>query len=834
MKKKSQINTNKAKAFLVSLIMLTTVLSAISFSPFATAQDEPLFSITLMAPTTNPVRRQHAALIGNAMQSVGIDAKVVYVTWSDLIPRFWPEKEDIGKTFEEGGYDIGFIGFGYTAPVPDVKSNYYGTEEAFPPGGNNYALYNSSEANDLLFRIYSTSDTTIQQELFKELSRLLFKDKPYCVIYYATDVHARDPDIKILGDSNVFSTMSNAITDIQLISGIETLVFAEAGDWTSLAPWQNSDSNSFYSLFVWGPTGGGGGLQLIDPRTDTFYLNEAKSITSNEDGTKWTVEIHEGIKFHSGVEVTADDYLFTRWAILQPAIASVGLADDMDRLGNQVSFTWLNGSTTVADNSGGGEVRAGSWKAIDKYTFEFEVPSPPYPFLNLTTTTMGPFPKHYLEQFPTNEWNQLPFATGLSGAYTFTWDTAEYGGSGSYTAYGPFGAGPYVYMGYDPVKRLASLVKFQDYWNKEALEAEGMYSVEEYYVAVIVEKDAAIAAFRTGEVNALDVNYQLATDREVLRDIGANVILKPQIGWQFFGFNMMHPVVGTGVDTPLGRSDPSRAAEAARHVRQAISYLVPRELIVQQLLDGAGRPGISTLHAFGPAYSDQSLTHDPYDTMLARAELAAAGYETGVSPITPEQPAQEFAENVLFGTSVPFRGKFVDPITDKPVEGMIGYVQESTDEKSWTDLGAVVTDADGKFDVLVTPSVIGDVYLRTYFTGITAPLESFNPVGLVTGLDKLYYDDAIANGTLPIVMAPQTSGAIKITTKEMSDILTDALEDTAKKEDTTAISSEIAALSAEVSDLKSTISSQSSLTYGAIIIAILAIIVAAFIYMRKS
>jgi len=827
------------KGIFTGFIIFTLMISAFMLLPPVKAEQAPLFSCTLTAPTTNPVRRQHAALIGSAMQSVGIDAKVVYVTWSDLIPRLFGDEP--GKTFEEGGFDIGFIGWGFTAPVPDIKSQFLGTKEAFPPTGNNYALYNSSEANDLLKRIYTTSDTVLQQQLFRELSRVIFRDKPYIPIYYPTDVVARSKDIKIFGDPDVFSSMSTPFNDLQYMSGVDTYVFAEAGDWTSLAPWNNVDSNSFYALFVFGPTQGG--LQLVDPRSNTLYMNEAESIKSSEDGLTWTVKIKPGIKFHDGVEATADDYLFTRWAILQPNVASVGLSDDLDRLGTKVYFTWLNGTTTVVDNTPAGEEpRIGRWKAVDRYTFTFTVPAPAYPFLNLTTTTMSPLPKHYLEQFPTSQWNSLTYATGLGGPYTFTWDTSKYGGSGSYTAYGPFGTGPYVYKGYDATKRLAKLEKFEDYWNKDALEAKGYFTVKDYYVAVIVEKDAAIAALRTGDVNALDVNYQLATDIDTLKGIGANVFLRPQIGWQEIGINMQHPILGTGVDTPLGRSDPSKAAEAARHVRQAISYLIPRDLIVQQLMAGAASPGITTLHAFGPAYGDPEIKADPYDPTLARAELAAAGYETGVSPVKPEPVPTKTAEYVLYGSGVPFEGSFVNPVTGQPAAGILGYVQESADKKTWKDLGAVVTDEDGSFKVLVTPTILGDVYLRTRFTGYTAPLPAFNPVGLVTGLDKLYYDQAVKNGTLPFVMAPQTSSPIKITTRTMADILTDAMKNTATKDD-------ITSLSGEISDLQSAVNAitpvtpvtpvapsgpGTTVTYASLAIAVISMIVAIYALTRKT
>jgi ABC-type oligopeptide transport system substrate-binding subunit len=103
-------------------------------------------------------------------------------------------------------------------------------------------------------------------------------------------------------------------------------------------------------------------------------------------------------------------------------------------------------------------------------------------------------------------------------------------------------------------------------------------------------------------------------------------------GVQELGFNMKHPVFGTGVDTPLGKQDPSRAAEAARYVRQAISHLIPREQIISQITSGYGTPGVTTAVTRVTAGFDTSLQFDSYDPTLAKSLLAGAGYDTGVAP----------------------------------------------------------------------------------------------------------------------------------------------------------------------------------------------------------
>jgi len=781
----------------------------------------PLFSITLLAPTTNPVRRQHAALIAYALQSIGINARVVYVTFTDLVGRLFPEDPaKIGATFENGGYDIGFIGWGFTAPVPDIKSQYLGTPEAFPPTGNNYALYNSSEANALLEEIYTTLDSTVQLELFKQLSVVLFRDKPYMQVFVTSDVVARNPYIKIYGDANMFNTMSTPFNDLQYMSGVTSYTFAEAGDWTSLAPWANVDSNSFYALFVYGITQGG--LQLVDTRSSTMFKNEAEKITASDDGRTWTIQIKPGILFHDGVEATADDYLFTEMALMTPEVASVALSDKLDRFGKLVSFTWLDGTTTLVDNSGGMLTEPTStFTAIDKYTYEFTINPPisPYAFLNLTETAISPLPKHYLEQIPFDQWNQLPFATGLQGEYTFTWDTAKYGGNGSYTAYGPFGTGPYVYMGFDPVSKLARLDKFNEYWDRARLESLGYFTVKTYNVVTIVEKDSAIAAYRTGEVDALDVNYQLAADQDVMLGLGANVFIKPEIGWQELGINMQHPILGTGVDTPLGQADPSRAAEAARHVRQAISYCIPRELVVNQLLLGVAMPGTTVLRAFGAGFQDPSITPDPYDLDLARAELAAAGYETGVNPIQPVQPGA----NLMYGQAVPIEGVFKNPITNEPYVNFVIKIQESKDGTTWVDTPhAPLTDEDGSYHAMVVLDW-ATTYVRAVFTGYVVSTSISGTWPIVAGS---YYDELVAAGKVQQILPPETGPVQTVTLHSISDIITSATSNLATKTDVTA-------LTTQVTNLQNSVNSLTTYLYVSIIVAVVAVVIAIVALMRK-
>jgi len=98
---------------------------------------------------------------------------------------------------------------------------------------------------------------------------------------------------------------------------------------------------------------------------------------------------------------------------------------------------------------------------------------------------------------------------------------------------------------------------------------------------------------------------------------------------------MQHPILGTGVDTPLGQEDPSRAAEAARYVRQAISHLVPRQDIIDTILDGYGTPAVTTPITTLTAGYDSSLEPYSFDVEQAKALLELAGYGAKEEPTSP-------------------------------------------------------------------------------------------------------------------------------------------------------------------------------------------------------
>ncbi len=220
-------------------------------------------------------------------------------------------------------------------------------------------------------------------QLTHQFEQILFNEAPYNYIYETIDPVPRASKFKAWGDPNIYSEVT--FPDIQHWSGSDSLTFAEANPvfpGNNLNPIVTAASNSFYALYIYGEivggsgNGGGANLQEPDPRTSSYIPGTAVNITSTPDLLTWTVNIRPNVMFQDGVEVTADDFLFATYAGLNANSAAVGLGSGIQYLGSKISFTFLNGTTKVDDNTGPGVPETdGWWKATSKYQFQFHLPA---------------------------------------------------------------------------------------------------------------------------------------------------------------------------------------------------------------------------------------------------------------------------------------------------------------------------------------------------------------------------------------------------------------------------------------------------------------------------
>lgn len=592
----------KSKVLIICLLTLLVMLPMTYIKP---AQSQgTLFHITLMVPQPNPSRQAWSLVVQNSLKDAGIACDRVILDWDTIYARaLTPDTATVGKTYDQGGFDVLFVGYAMGID-PDPFVLYDSSQ--FPPTGQDYNLWNNSE-NDRLGRlIENTTDETQRLDYVKQWQQLAYNEVPACTILYTKEVVGFDPTSLAAAPFEAYHyPVWPAVEKWQLNQSTtqNKIVIAQTG----AAPVEGINpllTTSYYDLTVWGAVFDG-----LAERNDTIGKQMLPALATSwevaSDQKTWTVHLRQGVTWQDGVPFTADDVKFSYAAVMADELASPNGAFVKQILGSP-------------DNI---EVK-------DNYTVVFHLPSPYAYFVETMLARTGNgyiIPKHVLENVAYADWKTHSFNTGVG---TYTVNTP----SGTYTAHGPIGTGPYVYMGYDAATKSNKMVRNANYWNKDALTSAGAFGIQEFYVQEIDGSDAAIASLKAGDVDVLDSQYHLETKLSSIVKPWGDYISYDAFGIQEMGFNMQHPVFGTGVDTPLGKQDPSRAAEAARYVRQAISHLIPRQDIINSILNGYGAPAVTTAITRVTAGYDTSLAPYSYDLQLAKSLLAAAGYDTGVAP----------------------------------------------------------------------------------------------------------------------------------------------------------------------------------------------------------
>jgi len=553
----------------------------------------------LTVPNTNPSRQAWSEIIQQSFIEAGIDAKRVIHDWDTIYDRALdPPPEVAGKIYDDGGFDLLFVGYAMTVD-PEPLSLYHSSQAttAVPPGQNYYNWIN--DENDRLCDLISqTVDEEERLGYVKEWQQLAYQENPSLTIEYDEEVVVYDPTA-LVGDPleilHYPCWPRAAEWQLNPSTTQDTIVIAQTGPCPEEGM-MDLVSTSYYDLTGYG--------NVYDPlvyreNLETFALIPGLALSWDvaADDKTWTVNLRQGATFHDGVEFTADDVVFT-----YTAAQSDGLASQYGGFLKQI----IGGAENVVK--------------VDDYTVQFNLPETYAYFPEVILNTFM-LPKHVLENIPYDQWRSNTFNT-CEGSYE----------SNGMTFSGPIGTGPYMYGGYDPATSSNTFVRNDNYWNAGALASRGVFGIQYLVVVEIEDSDPAITALKNGEVDVLDSQYHLQTKLSSIEDSWGKTVTYDAFGVQELGVNMLHPILGTGVDTPLGQQDPSRAAEAARYVRQALSHLIPRQDIIDTILDGYGAPGVTTAITKVTAGYDNNLAPYSYDLEMAKSLLAAAGYDTGVPP----------------------------------------------------------------------------------------------------------------------------------------------------------------------------------------------------------
>jgi ABC-type transport system substrate-binding protein len=564
---------------LVSATTLTTALPGVSKAA------APFFKLYLMIPNNQPARMIWGTLAAQQMTKLGIDVISSFVPFTVIIPR---RSTGEGKSHADGGWDAYLERYYYNSITP-VPNNLF-RSTALPPGGQNFYYVNDPQIDKALDEYAGARDEASKLAAVRRFQKRWYEMEPMTTLFYPEDVIAVNPKLK-----GYSATTFNPV------------FFPDPENWTI----EGAGNDATAAFASWAPpanlipmfTAGYNESNVFGPVYNRLYEYEnwetkklvpalAESHTMSDDGRRWVVKLRQGVKWHSGEEFTANDVKFTWDTIINKAYASPF----------QAAFQQIFRSPDA-------------YKVTGKHEITVDLPEYTIQFLDWAMSAMQIMPEHAYKDIKPEQIRGHVANTWL-GTYSVKTSDGK-----PFTARGGVGTGPWVPAGYDPARKAYKFTKNEAYWKKTP------GNVKTFYIVNIQGTDSVLSALKAGEIDAHDPMYDIGSLVSTIDPKWGKVQKYDSYKWQHICYNLRHPVFGTGVDTPLGKADPSRAAEAAGYIRKAISHAMPREQIVREIAAGFGKPGTVPMPFTSPEYDHEQLKPIAYDLELAKQYMEKAGYK---------------------------------------------------------------------------------------------------------------------------------------------------------------------------------------------------------------
>ncbi len=563
----------------IGLVVFSSLLSGVAMA------NPPFFKLYLMIPNSQPPRMVWGTLAAGQMSQLGIDVVSSYVPWSIITPR---RDKGEGKIYTEGGYDAYLERYYYNSILPVPNTLFHSSQ--MPPNGRNFYYVDDPVIDKALEKYASATDENTHMEAIKAFQKQWYDTEPMTILFYPEDVIAINPKLKGY-ESSTFNPVFFPRPEEWTIEGAGENASAAFACWpqpNSLVPMY---SIGYFEANVFGPVYNTL-LEYDSWKNKKLVPALAEDFTLSEDGKHWVLKLRQGVKWHSGEEFTAEDVKFTWDTIMNKDYAS----------SYQASLVDVFGSTDA-------------YKVTGKYEITVDLPKYSILFKDLIMAAMSIMPKHAYKDIPAEAFRGHVISTWLGEWKVKTSDGKEY------TSKGGIGTGPWIAMGYDPSRKAYKFAKNPNYWKKTP------GNVTEYYVVNIQGSDAVLSALKAGEIDAHDPMYGVESLVNTIDPSWGKVMKFDSYKWQHLCFNLKHPVIGTGVDTPLGKKDPAKAALAAAYVRKAISLAIPRQQIVDEIVSGYGQVGTVPIPFSSPEYDHDNNKPIPFDMEQAKKYMEKAGYK---------------------------------------------------------------------------------------------------------------------------------------------------------------------------------------------------------------
>jgi peptide/nickel transport system substrate-binding protein len=420
--------------------------------------------------------------------------------------------------------------------------------------------------------------------------------------------------------------------------------------------------------------------------TSGVHLELATSIEWLDD-TSMQIELKEGVKFHDGSVMTADDVVFTFERIIQENAIEYPEAHTSPRKGLIAPLETIE--------------KTGDYTVVMNF-------NAPWPAAMQMLVHQQILPKAYLEEVGTQGFLEHPIGTG-----------------------------PFKFVSASDGLDQVVMERFDEYHGGAAdLEPVGVACVDQAVFRTIPEASTRVAALLAGEVHIIQV-----VPLDMIENLQANpdIQVKTAPGTQpkWIELNVNQP--------PF---DDVR-------VRQALNYLVDKELLIEEIYGGRAVALPGALSPYNN-FVNKDLEPYPYDPDKAMALLAEAGWQDSdddgfldkdgqplsftIDTLESFRPLAEAVANLLQGAGIDANVRFWEYSVVKP------KLQAGERMAYLDDWGDSAFDPVGHFEAKWHGFVENEPYGRGNFSGFdnarVNELVKLGEVSVDTAERQAHYDEA--------------------------------------------------------------------------------------------
>lgn len=441
------------------------------------AQGDPIRTLTLLSrpQAQAPQEFQSAQLIAQAWRELGVDVEVRAIPWEQLSDIVW---------YDRGAWDMTawqMVGRPERGDPDEIIFNLFHSSTA--ESGYNFIGYNNPEYDAIAEAQRSETDPEARQELIYQAQAILNQDQPYAFLVYPQSTYAYRSDVwapeSIVEQNGIGIKNFWTFVGAEPVSEQTDMILNSADPIQAINPLYISGAvDSWVTELIWD--------RLLRVGPDGLPQPWAAESYEWVDDTTIDVTLREGMTWHDGEPVTAEDVVFSFQAPLGEEVPMY-----------KPFVTNVENVEITGDN-----------------TVRFTLTEPSAAFLTTTLAKINLVPKHVWE--PVLE----DFASKPENAESYQEQT-------------PIGSGPFRFVSW----RASEEVVLEA--NTEHFNAPNM---SRWILRIVPNAEAALGMLRSGELNFLS---DYTGDPQVLEQTAEgspiNVVASTDIGFRFIGFNERRP-----------------------------------------------------------------------------------------------------------------------------------------------------------------------------------------------------------------------------------------------------------------------------------------------------